>query len=636
MIEDREVLHLHGFCGSGGGAKGFNLGTARVGNMRARFRCLGGFDVDPAAVRDFERLADVRGTVLDLFSREQYTIFHGHEPPKSWREANPADIRRAANYEKPHIFFCSAPCKGFSGLLSEARSQSEKYQVLNELALRALWLVMEAYADDPIELILFENVPRIQTRGRQLVDRLHDLVRGYDYASVETNHDCGRIGHLAQSRKRFLMVCRHTVKVRPFLYEPPQRPLRAVGEVLGKMPLPGDPVGGPMHSIPRLQWKTWVRLAFVEAGSDWRSLNKLRVKDGKLADYLIVPEWREGTGTFGVNHWDEPAGTIATRCGPTNGNYSVADPRQEAFERGYGVTEWDKPSRTVQAQSLPSNGEFSVADPRFHGEKYHQFGVTDWKDHAATITSQRSPGQGAFSVADPRPVGSEWHHNIFRVVRWDEHRGAITSGDGPSNGSQAVADPRPPSGAFHKYAVTDWDENTGCVIAASTAGDGAFAVADPRPRFRRGKGDNYLTGGHYGVVPWNSHSYAVTSGKYDSGPWSVADVRIPTAADKLVAVIQALDNTWHRPFTTLELAALQSLVDPNEIGFDLDGNSDSAKRERIGNAVPPDAAKAIADVMGQTLLLAWSGEKFQLSDQPIWVKPIVVALTVKTPEVVLP
>ncbi|MGC8074432.1 hypothetical protein ACP3W1_28120, partial [Salmonella enterica] len=76
----------------------------------------------------------------------------------------------------------------------------------------------------------------------------------------------GEIGGLAQSRKRFLLVGRHMAKVPNFLYEPPKRNLLAVGDILGRMPLPGDPVGGPMHRIPSLQWKTWVRLAFVEAG----------------------------------------------------------------------------------------------------------------------------------------------------------------------------------------------------------------------------------------------------------------------------------------------------------------------------------------------------------------------------------
>ncbi len=89
-----EIRHFHLFCGLGGGAKGFNQGEARVGNMQARFRCLGGVDVDPAAIKDFERLAGVPGTVLDMFTREQYIAFHGHEPPAGWREATPYRRRR--------------------------------------------------------------------------------------------------------------------------------------------------------------------------------------------------------------------------------------------------------------------------------------------------------------------------------------------------------------------------------------------------------------------------------------------------------------------------------------------------------------------------------------------------------------
>lgn len=91
-------------------------------------------------------------------------------------------------------------------------------------------------------------------------------------------------------------------------------------------------------------------------------------------------------------------------------------------------------------------------------------------------------------------------------------------------------------------------------------------------------------------------------------------------------MIRSLDGTWHRPFTTLELAALQSLVEPEE-QLELDGLSDSAWRERIGNAVPPAAAEAIAGVMGTTLLLAWSGETFVLSSTPIWVRPVAMALS---------
>jgi hypothetical protein len=51
-------------------------------------------------------------------------------------------------------------------------------------------------------------------------------------------------------------------------------------------------------------------------------------------------------------------------------------------------------------------------------------------------------------------------------------------------------------------------------------------------------------------------------------------------------------------FHQLEVAALQSLVDPEDM-LELDGLSDEAWRRRIGNAVPPHTADAIAGVMAK-------------------------------------
>ncbi|WP_186108742.1 DNA cytosine methyltransferase [Burkholderia gladioli] len=586
------VYNSFGFCsGLGGGAKGFRKAMSRVGAMTATWRCIGGIDNDPAAARDFRTLVGVPCTVMDLFTREQYTAFHGAPPPAGWREATAADVRAAAGHEHPHCVFISSPCKGASGLLSETLSRTPKYQALNELTLRCVWLMCEAWKDDPVELIVFENVPRLATRGRHLLDQIVALLRRYGYAVNETTHDCGVIGGLAQSRKRFLLVARHAAKVPAFLYEPEQKRLQGVGTLLGRMALPGDvAAAGPMHRVPSLQWKTWVRLAFVEAGSDWRSLNKLAVEDGQLRDYLIVPERRGGH--LGVVDWTEPAGTVA-------------------------------------GESLPTNGAFSVADPRFaQSAKWndgHAYGVLPWSDHCGTIAGQQTPGQGYYSVADPRHAGAPKHNNEFRIIPWRDAAGAVTSAHGTG---QCVADPRRAGEHFGKYAVTSWDSATGTVISGSTTGQGAYAVADPRPGMRRERGDAYLTGGHYGVVGWQQPSGAVSAAAgHDNGRWSVADPRLPAANERTVAVIRALDGTWHRPFTTLELAVLQSLVEPEE-QLELDGLSDQAWRERIGNAVPPHAAQAIAEVMGTTLLLAESGETFQLSSTPVWVRPVAVALTV--------
>lgn len=571
LVRTVEYTHFHLFCGLGLGALGFNAGSARVGNVTARLRCIGGVDVSPAAIRDFTRLVGVPGTVLDLFTLDQYVSFHrGKAPPDGWREATPADILAAAGGEFPDIVFLSAPCKGFSGLLNTQSAASRRYQALNRLTVRGIELMLQAFADCPPRLILFENVPRIATRGRDLMDVIVRLLERHGYAVAETTHDCGELGGLAQRRQRFLLVARHRQRVPPFLYEPPRKRVRSVGEVLGDLPLPEDPRGGAMHRLPRLQWRTWVRLALIEAGSDWRSLNRLDVEDGFVKGLGLVPGLREfGGGPLGVTPWDEPAGTVAGQSRPTNGRFSVADPRP----------------------------------PRDLG-RYEPYGVVPWTETGRTVTGQAAPGAGPYSVADPRlecdanDPRRRRFNNVFRVVAWDQTSQAVTGGTGPSAGGQAIADPR---------------------------------VGSKR------EGGDYASARHYGVLHFDETSPAVTgSACHDNGAHSVADPRLPEALDRPdpVPLIISLDDTWHRPFTTLELAALQSFPVLPEDGdaLVLDGTSDSAWRERIGNAVPRDAAEACASTFAHTLLMADLGHTFQLSALPIWVHPLAISLSMARPE----
>ncbi|MCB5187400.1 DNA cytosine methyltransferase [Methylobacillus caricis] len=632
MSDIHEIRHFHFACGSGGGKKGLNKSSARVGNMMATSRCIGGIDVNPGAIRNFDNAGPGRkGTVMDLFTRQQYIAFHGREPGDQWREVTPADIQAAAGHEHPHIVLISSPCKGLSGLLSETLSKTGKYQALNELTLRCVWLMCEAWKDDPVELIVFENVPRIATRGRHLLDQIEQILHHYGYAVAETTHDCGELGGLAQSRKRFLLVARHMEKVPNYLYEPPKRPLRAVGDVLGRMLLPGDLRAGPMHRIPSLQWKTWVRLAFVEAGSDWRSLNKLAVEDGLLRDYLIVPDYH--AGYMGVNKWADSTGTITGHASPSTGKFSVADPRYNGKEyMQYGVIPFDQSMGAISSQSKPGGGKYTVADPRMPEKANRQNGmyrVVSFDRQAGAVTGAAHVAGAAMSVADPRGGDDPSKlHGKYPVTSWKEPTRTVIAG--AVNGACAVADPRSNTGfgGKGKYRINGWDEPAGTVIAGSTTGQGAFAVADPRTNLDREKGDHYLTGGHYGVIPWDQHTGAVSaSGKFDNGRWSVADPRIPAADEKLIAIIQSLDGTWHRPFTTLELAALQSYIDPEE-KLVLDGLSDQEWREQIGNMIPPDSMEAIGNEYFLTLLLAWSGETFQLSASKVWVQPVAVALSV--------
>lgn len=575
-----EFTHFCLFAGAGGLSLGLSSGQARVGVARARLRCLGGVDVWPTAVQSFERFTGSRGTCLDLFDREDYVAFHGHEPPADWREATPEDVRAAAGGECPDILATSPPCKGFSGLLNAAASDSPKYQALNRLTIRGLALALAAFADDPPALVLLENVPRIQTRGRELLDTITGLLRSHGYAVAETTHDCGELGGLAQHRRRFLLVARHTQQVRPFLYEPPHRRVRAIGEVLEHLPMPEAPGSGPMHRLPRLTWQTWARLALIEPGKDWRSLQDLVVVDGYLRDIAIVPM---GTGA-----------------------HSIADPR--------------------------------VAD----SGRYQPYGVVAWDEVARTVTGQAAAGAGPYSVADPwlpcdvEDLHGRRHCNVYRLARWDEPSPAVTGMAG-GNTRAAVADPRMWLGE-NAHANLDrviaWGDPGGTVTGALRPAAGAMSVADPRPGWNKSPDGDFANSGHYGVNAWDAPAPTVTArAKLDRGSWSVADPRVlpgPHDRPDPVPRIVALDGSWHRPLTTMELAALQSypVFDGEGRPIPFAGTSDSAWREQIGNSVPPEAAKAIGDEMARTLLLEQLGTTFNLSDTPVWVRPFVTALAV--------
>ena len=92
------ILHAHLFAGLGGGARGFNRATSRVGNLTASFRCLGGIDVDAAAIRDFGRLAGVPGTwdlARDGGTRRCVLTLSSESGEAGRRVAFPAGCRKA-------------------------------------------------------------------------------------------------------------------------------------------------------------------------------------------------------------------------------------------------------------------------------------------------------------------------------------------------------------------------------------------------------------------------------------------------------------------------------------------------------------------------------------------------------------
>ncbi|MFZ5642565.1 MAG: DNA cytosine methyltransferase [Bacillota bacterium] len=563
MIEYKD---FHLFCGIGGAALGFKQAVSEYKGMVGKFRCIGGVDVDAEACEDFRNLVGAPATQMDLFTREDYIAFHGHEPPKEWQEVTPEELLAATGGECPDVVFLSPPCKGFSGLLPSAKAASDKYQALNNLVVRGLKLTLQAFAGNLPAVIMLENVPRITSRGEWLLKQVKRLLGSHGYVFHEGTHDCGELGGLGQHRKRYLLIARLPEKMTAFIYKPTKYRVRSIGEVVGQMPMPDDPAAGPMHRLPRLKWLTWVRLALIPAGGDWRDLEKLAPEQYWLE---YIPR---GAGSYGVQNWEKPGVTVIGNPyikGSTPA--AVADPRINHIPREgvYRVQKWDEPSTTVTgaARVNTSNGSACVSDPRL--------------PNAATVTGIADIQAGAQSVADPRMgLNKNAHHAICQINDWKEPANTVIGATRPASGAISVADPRMSCKARNgTMGVQVWDEPGKTVIGAGDIHAGAAAVADPRM-----PGDN---------------------DRPDPPP-----------------VIIALDGTWHRPLTTLELAVLQDLksIMPDGRPLKLAGKSDARWRERIGNLVPPGAAEAAATEILFALLVS-EEDGWTLGATGVWVRP---------------
>lgn len=442
---------LHLFAGLGGGALGFKEAKMGWRGMEGQFQTMGAIDNDPLACEAYEQLTGDPATCWDLFDREQFIAFHSKppskkhpnglrvEPPSGWRPIMPEDLRARFGKVAPDVVFLSAPCKGFSGLLPNEAAQSAKYQALNRLAERGIWLVTEAWPRK-VPVVLFENVPRIKQRGADVLERIAGILAADGIACHSADHCAGELGGLAQRRARFLLIGRNTDIIPPFIYHPPKRRLKSVGEVLGELPLPDDPDCGPLHRLQRLQLLTWLRLALIRAGKDWRDLQGVE---------KVLLEHSPRRGVLRVIPWEEEARTITTDKHPLNGAPIVADPRitSQLRANAFRVVPWDFPAHTIAGKAgggSPMSGATCVADPRFEtkdGRHLNHLRVVPWHDSAGVVTGAGHVTGGAPVVADPR-LGCACRGGSYGVIPWDESAATIMASADVHAGAVAVADPR--------------------------------------------------------------------------------------------------------------------------------------------------------------------------------------------------
>ncbi|MEC0242010.1 DNA cytosine methyltransferase [Paenibacillus dokdonensis] len=615
------------FGGIGGGALGFKGARSEYMGKNAQFESICSIDSDPVVCHNYEKITGGKAVPMDLFDTQQYRDFHGvDEPPQEWNEAEPWDLWQAFEGQVPDVIFTSPPCKGFSGLLPEKSASSKKYQALNLLTIRGIDISLKAcrdYGGELPALFLLENVPRIMTRGKKILEKIKQTLRKYGYVVNDETHDCGEIGGLGQHRKRYLLIARNEKRMPAFVYKPEIKPLKTIGEVIGNLPLPGDEVnGGPMHRVPMLQRKTWERLAFIPAGGDWRDLEGIEFEKYRL-------EHEPRAGAWAVDDWDHTGRTVTggAGVGRSNGLSAVNDPRT-GFKSGthasiYRVSKDSEPAPTVTGAMGPNNGSLCVGDPRLnerdsrHGSVYR---IVRYDEPAPCVTGTRF-GSGAIAIADPRLYEkSPKFNHAYRVTEWDHTAGTVAGSGGPSNGAHIVSDPRLNARSQRypgTFRVEDWNESSNTILGQTDIQCGAPSINDPRlgckPR-----------AGSYGVQDWNQTAATVTgSGDVHSGNTAVADPRIPEYNERCVMIIISEDGTWHRPLTTYELGALQGFPShlPDGRPFQIEGCSDAKAREYVGNAVPPDAAEGMANVILMAMVLSGAGVTFEFGWQDIWVSP---------------
>ena len=472
------VLHL--FSGSGGLAKGFH---------DAGFESAGNIDMDPRACIDLRNLCGTKAIEADIGAM------------------GPADLLAHVPV-CPDVAASSSPCVGFSGCLPEATSKTAKYQDFNSLALHGVWLLLEAWKGATTGrkvpgMIVFENVPRIMTRGKKLLEHLVGLLHAEGYAVDMRTHDCGELGRgVAQKRRRFLLVARHMPTVQDFLRKPPQYKPLAIREVLWQLapPRPGGP--DHMHRLPSLSAKNWLRLACICASGDWRDLPaEVWLYHCKSADLEAVTgiRWNHCAGRhdgkLGVLDWERPAKTIIGKARVCNTWNSVADPRVDwpSDKHGgrpdcYGMADETKPTGTIRGVETIYSSKASVPDARVDHNHAGAYGMADAAETSNTIRGAARVQNTHVSIDDPR-VDTSYDRapgaksGILGVQPSDEASRTILGAATVRNSPVSVGDPRVEFGAESDTDVGQPHQRVDTSIPARSSrlngGRGVEAAGEP-------------------------------------------------------------------------------------------------------------------------------------------------------------
>lgn len=308
--------------------------------------------------------------------------------------------------------------------------------------------------------------------------------------------------------------------------------------------------------------------------------------EGRVQTSLLPTKHGEAAerqnGAFGVLAGDQPSRTIRANVQQQNQAVAVQDPRlprAQPRSGGYGVQASGEPSGVILASADTTAGAFATQDPRLSYEPHAgSFGITDTQEPAQTVISRADTFHGP-NIADPRTNDTQ-----------PETLGALLAG---LLETPAPKKPRPVRAGRKK--------------ADSHPDDG-----QPRKGWRM---DGALFTPTHRLVQTDDGPRVEWLGV--GRPLDLTRTQTPKRSEAHV-VILALDNTYHRPLTTLELAVLQSFPPIQHGAWLCFPGTQAQQRKLIGNAIPPAAAYAVAVEVLAALKTTGLGRVFAPEGRQIW------------------
>lgn len=277
---------------------------------------------------------DVKAAVeIDATASKTYKRNHPktHLVNDDLREVDPADLARKIPKGQLSLLAGCAPCQGFCSLTAKWGREDPRNRLVLQMA-----RFVEALAPDAI---FMENVPGLETRGKDLLDELLSLLRKAGYYAEVHVIQMANFG-VPQNRRRLVLLAGRGFMI-PFPAETHARvpkpdsglhPWVTMRDAIYGWKAPvklsqswrkGGPKKANWHVVRDIQERTLQRLKAAVPGQTWLSIDEALRPDCHKGGYSGF------TNVYGRMSWDTVSVTVTSGCTtPCKGRFGHPDRRR--------------------------------------------------------------------------------------------------------------------------------------------------------------------------------------------------------------------------------------------------------------------------------------------------------------------